>query len=160
MAAITIEQMQDAFTKLMDMQSQLLGAMQAGKEYGSSSGGGGDNKKEVLFGKGHEMMDKFSGGETGWNEWSGHFRTVVQTNVETAVETLVYIKTEGNAENEMMSLETMVESMKADVRKKAEDEFETEDEVRKNAAAVGNNVQRFGNNVEGTTQVVGVEDGR
>ena len=69
--------MQEAFTKLMDMQCQLLGAMKAGKEESSSSGGGGDSKKEVLFGEGLEMMNKFSGGEVGWNEWSADFKTVV-----------------------------------------------------------------------------------
>ena len=73
MAATTIEQIQETFTKLMDMQNQLLGAMKARKEKGSSSGGGGDNKKEVLLGKGLEMMDKLSGGEAGWNECSGDF---------------------------------------------------------------------------------------
>ena len=83
MAAISIEQMQEAFAKLMDMQGQLLGAMKAGKEK-NSSGGGGDNKKEVLFGKGLGMMEKFTGGETGWNEWSGDFRTMVQTKNEAA----------------------------------------------------------------------------
>ena len=110
MAAITIEQMQEAFTKLMDIQSQLLGAMKAGKEE-SSSAGGGDNKKEVLFGKGLEMMDKFSDGEAGWNEWSEDFRTVVQTKSGAAGEALIYMKTAGKTEKEVMSWEKVVESM-------------------------------------------------
>ena len=50
----------------MDMQSQLLGAMKAEKEESGSGGGnGGGGIREVLSGKGLEMMDKFSGGETG-----------------------------------------------------------------------------------------------
>ena len=44
------------------------------------------------------MMDKFSGGESGWNEWSGDFRTMVQTKNEAAGETLIYIKTAGKME--------------------------------------------------------------
>ena len=69
------------------------------------NGPGGDNKKEVLFGRGLEMMDKFTGGEAGWNQWSGDFRTIVQTKNEAAGEALLYIKTAGKAENEVINWE-------------------------------------------------------
>ena len=81
----------------------LLGHLQGGGVGGSRGGGGGSGgggSKEVLFGKGLEMIDKFSGGEAGWNEWSGHFRTMVQTKSEAAGESLIYIKVAGKAEKE------------------------------------------------------------
>ena len=46
---------------------------------GSRTGGGGGGekqKRDILFGKGFDMMDKFGCGEAEWNEWSGDFRTM------------------------------------------------------------------------------------
>jgi hypothetical protein len=43
-----------------------------------SSGGGDGGKKDILYGKGFEMMAKFGGGEAEWHEWSVDFRTMVQ----------------------------------------------------------------------------------
>ena len=90
----------------------LLGHLQAGGVGGSGGGSGGGGSKEVLFGKGLEMMDRFSGGDTGWNEWSGDFRTMVQTKSEAAGEALIYIRVAGKAEKEVMSWKEVAESIK------------------------------------------------
>ena len=84
------------------MEAAVRAAMTAGVG-GSGGGKGGGGTREVLFGKGLEVMDKFIGGEAGWNEWSGDFRTMVQTKNEAAGEALIYIKVAGKAEKEAMS---------------------------------------------------------
>ena len=76
------------------MEAAVRAAMAAGVG-GSGGENGGGGSKEVLYGKGLEMMDKFSGGETGWNEWSGVFKTMVQTKIESAGETLSYVRVAG-----------------------------------------------------------------
>ena len=82
------------------------------------------------------MMDKFSGGETGWNEWSGDFRTMVQTKNEAAGEALIYVKVAGKAEKEVMDWEDVVESKKDDAKKKAEEELDTDEVVGNKVKAV------------------------
>ena len=44
------------------------------------------------------MMPKFAGGETEWHEWSGDFRTMVQTKTEMAGEAMNLVKTIGRKE--------------------------------------------------------------
>ena len=103
--SVTLETLTRAFQEMVKVQTNLfkrLGEERAGGGgsrggEGGSGGGGSDKKKEVLYGKGFEMMDRFSGGEAEWNEWSGDFSSVVQTKSEMAGETLIYIKTVGNA---------------------------------------------------------------
>ena len=133
--------------QLTAVMQALLGHLQGGGVGGSRGGGGGsggDGSKEVLFGKGLEMMDKFSGGEAGWNEWSGDFRTMVQTKSEAAGEALIYIKVAGKAEKEAMSWKEVVESIKADVRKKAEGELETDAEVEQKEKEVEEKFKELG----------------
>ena len=111
---------------------------------GGDGGSGGGGSKEVLFGKGLEMMDKFSGGEAGWNEWSGDFRTMVQTKSEAAGEALIYIKVAGKAEKEVMDWEDVVESKKDDAKKNAEEEMYTDEVVGNKVKAVEENFKDLG----------------
>ena len=110
------------------MEAAVRAAMAAGVG-GSGGGNGVGGSKEVLYGKGLDMMDKFSGGETGWNEWSGDFRTIVQTKNEVAGETLIYVKVARKAEKEVMDWKEVVMSKKDDAKNKAEHELDTEKEV-------------------------------
>ena len=91
------------------MEAAVRAAMAAGLR-GSGGGNGGGGSKEVLYGKGLEMIDKFSGGETVWNEWSGDFGTIVQTKSEVAGEALIYVKVAGMAEKEVMDWKEVVKS--------------------------------------------------
>ena len=128
----TMQAMMQQLHAQQQVQNQLIAKLMAGGEDsggGSGGGNGGGGTREVLFGKGLEMMDKFSGGETGWNEWSGDFRTIVQTKSEVAGEALIYIKIVGKAEKEVMSWEKVVESKKAEVRNGA-DEMDTDEGVK------------------------------
>ena len=101
----------------MDRIEALIGAvfraLMAASGGGGDSGGGGNNKKRVvLFGKGFEMMDKFSGGESKWNEWSGDFRTMVQTKSEMACEALIHVESVGKAEKDVMDWVEVMRSIK------------------------------------------------
>ena len=83
-----MRELSQAFQKMVEVQTSLFNKLDEDRRAGSGSGGkggesgsgggGNDKNKEVLFGKGFEMMDRFGGGEAEWNEWSGDFRTVVQ----------------------------------------------------------------------------------
>ena len=96
--AVTLETLtgQTNLLKRLDEERAGGGGSRGGE--GGSGGGGRDNKKEFFYGKGFEMMDKFTGGEAEWNGWSGDFRTVVQTKNETAGKALIYVKTAGKEE--------------------------------------------------------------
>ena len=80
---------------------------------GRGSGGGRDGgKKDILYGKGFEMMAKFGGGETEWHEWSGDFRTMVQTKSEMAGEAMNYVKAVGKSEKDALSWMEVLRSLK------------------------------------------------
>ena len=71
--AISLLELSQTFQEMVKMQTNLFKTLDeggGGSRGGEncSGGGGNDKKKEVLFGKGFEMIDKFSGGETRWNE--------------------------------------------------------------------------------------------
>ena len=110
--AVSLQELSQAFQKMVEVQTSLFNKLDEdrrasgdggykGGESGSG-GGGSDKKKEVLYGKGFEKTDKFSGGEAKWNEWSGDFKTIVQTKSEMAVEALICVKTAGKAENDVI----------------------------------------------------------
>ena len=67
-----------------------------------SSGGGEGGKKDILYGKGFEMMAKFGGGEAEWHERSGDFRTMVQTKNEMTGEAMNYVKAVGKSEKDAL----------------------------------------------------------
>ena len=70
---ICLQELSQAFQRMVEMQTNFFikldegGGGNRGGE-GGSGGGGNDTKREVLSGKGFEMMDKFSGGESKWNK--------------------------------------------------------------------------------------------
>ena len=159
----TMQAMMQQLHAQQQVQNQLITKLMAvGGESGGGSGdgSGGGGTREVLFGKGLVMMDKFSGGETGWNEWSRHFKTIVQTKSEAAGETLIYVKVVGKTEKEVMDWKDAVESKKDDAKKKADDELDTEVVVGNKVKAVEGKIQGFRKSVEGIIQVAEVEDGR
>ena len=50
---------------------QMMTAFLEKQDRGSGTGGGGGGekqKRDILFGKGFDMMDKFGGGEAEWNK--------------------------------------------------------------------------------------------
>ena len=115
--------------QLTEVMRALLGHLQGGGAGGGGSGGGGgggDKKKEVLYGKGFEMMDKFSGGETEWNEWSGDCRTMVQTKSEMAGEAMMYVKSVGKTEKEVLGWVDVIKEIK-----EKEDDFDQDDVVER-----------------------------
>ena len=97
---------------MAEVMRAILGHLQGGGAGGGGSGGGGDKKKEVLCGKGFDMMDKFSGGETERNELSGDFRTMVQTKNEMASEAMIYVKSLGKAEKDVLGWVEVMRSIK------------------------------------------------
>ena len=139
--AVSLHEPTKAFQKIVEVQTSLFEKLDEdraggrgggkGSESGTGGEGGNDKKKEVLLGKGFEMMDKFGGGEAEWNEWSGDFRTVVQTKNEMAGEALIYVKTAGKAETNVMDWAKVVESIK-----EAADYFE-ENEVEERFKELG-----------------------
>ena len=90
----------------------LLGHLQA-KE---ATGGGGGEKtfgdRDILSGKGFDVMDKFGGGEAEWNEWSGDFKTMVETRSDMAAEALAFVKQEGKNEKEVMTWDNVLRGLK------------------------------------------------
>ena len=94
---------------------------------GASVGGeGGGHKKEILYGKGFEMMDSFDGGEGEWNEWSGNFRTMIQTKSEMAGEAMIDVKSVGMTEKDVLDRVEVVRSIKD-----AADDFEQDEVVER-----------------------------
>ena len=63
-------------------------------------------------------------GESKWNEWSGDFRTMVQTKNEMAGEALIHVKSVGKVEKNVMG---WVELMRSITQTAAD--FEKEDVV-------------------------------
>ena len=103
----------------------LLGHLQSGGGGGGVGGGMVERtlmQKGILGGKGFEVMNKFSGGETEWNEWSGYFKTLVETKSEMAAEALAFVKTEGKTEKEVMTWDNVLRGIKAS------DKYEFDDE--------------------------------
>ena len=102
--------------QLAEVMRALLGHLQ-----GAGGGGGVGSgtveralmQKDILGGKGFEVMNKFGGGEAEWNEWSGDFKTLVETKSEMAAEALTFVKTEGKTEKEVMTWDNVLRGIKA-----------------------------------------------
>ena len=77
------------------------------------------------------MMAKFGGGEAEWHEWSGDFRTMVQTKSEMTGEALNYVKAVGKSEKDALSWVEVLRGIKdaADV--------DEEDEVLERFKSLG-----------------------
>ena len=58
------------------------------------------------------MMANFGGGETEWHEWSGDFRTMVQTKSEMAGEAMNLVKTIGKKEGEVLRWDEVLRMIK------------------------------------------------
>ena len=100
----------EAIVATLEAMKNTLVTMQAQMEMGAAGGGGGregrfeegSGKKDILFGKGFEVMAKFGGGEAEWHEWSGDFRTMVQTKSEMAGDAMNYVKNICKVEKEVL----------------------------------------------------------
>ena len=124
-----INVMLEQVTRGMGVMAEKIAAIQVGKggdgnggegggEGGRAGGqGGGEGwKKDVLYGKSFDLMEKFSGGEAEWNEWSGDLKTLVETRSQAAAEAMTYVKTEGRAEDMVMTWDEVLTGLTREAR--------------------------------------------
>ena len=70
------------------------------------------DERDILSGKGFDVMEKFGGGVSEWNEWSGDFKTMAETRSDMAAEALAFVKSERKNEKEVMTWDEVMMGLK------------------------------------------------